>query len=178
MIRLSISQTVIPHMACSLRHALSIKWDWGDRWTYHDAHASCWLGPCADRIRGICATTDLVLNLSGMNPLRPWLTNVPVRVFVDTDPVFTQIRHLTDPVARNLALQHTAFFSYGENMAPPSQFATTPKDGFPWQATRQPIVLDAWSLTPGPEQGKFTTVMQWDSYPALEYDGCRYGMKF
>ena len=44
--------------------------------------------------------------------------------------------------------------------------STIPDDGFLWQATRQPIVLDAWPLTAGPSGGKFTTVMQWDSYPA------------
>lgn len=148
----------------------------GDRWVYYDAHTSSWCGPCADRILDICATTDLLLNLSGMNPLRPWLTEVPARVFVDTDPVFTQIRHLTDHVARKLALQHTTFLSYGENVDL-SQTTTRPTDGLPWQATRQPIILDAWPVTPGPLKGKFTTVMQWDSYPAREYDGCRYGMK-
>jgi hypothetical protein len=82
---------------------------------------------------------------------------------------------LTDPAARLRALQHTAFFSFGENIG--LRHTTVPRDGFPWQATRQPIVLDAWQVTPGPVQGKFTTIMQWDSYPALLYDGRRYGMK-
>lgn len=147
----------------------------GDRWVYYDAHTSRWLGPCADRILDICAWADLLLNLSGVNPLRPWLMEIPVRAFVDTDPVFTQIRHLTDPAALNLAKQHTAFLSFGENVG--QLRSAIPDDGLRWQATRQPIVLDAWPLTPGPVQGKFTTVMQWDSYPMREYNGRRYGMK-
>ena len=32
-------------------------------------------------------------------------------------------------------------------------------------------------MTPGPARGAFTTVMQWDSYPARSYRGRRYGMK-
>lgn len=147
----------------------------GDRWAYHDAHTSRWLGPCAGRILGICATADLLLNLSGVNSLRPWLTEIPVRALVDTDPVFTQIRHLTDPASRNLALQHTAFLTFAENIG--LNRSAIPKDGLPWQATRQPVVLDAWPVMPGRVQGKFTTVMQWDSYPAREYNGRRYGMK-
>jgi hypothetical protein len=110
-----------------------------------------------------------------MNPLRPWLLEAPVRVLVDTDPVFTQIRHLTDAAAAGQARRHTAFFSFGENIA--GGRSAVPDDGLPWRATRQPIVLDAWRVTPGPAEGSFTTVMQWDSYPARVYDGLRYGMK-
>src|SRR5205823_291869 len=72
-------------------------------------------------------------------------------------------------------LQHTGFFSFGENCA--SGDCSTPDDGLHWRPTRQPIVLDAWPVKPGPAHGKFTTVMQWDSYPAIEHNGRRYGMK-
>lgn len=147
----------------------------GDRWAYHDAHTSRWFGPCANHILDVCASADLLLNLAGVNPLRPWLMEIPARVFVDKDPAFTQIRHLTDPVARNLAWKHTAFFSFGENIG--LSRSTIPNDGLPWQATRHPIFLDAWPVTPEPKQGKFTTVMLWDSYPAREHNGRRYGMK-
>jgi len=147
----------------------------GDRWAYFDAHTSRWFGPAAGQILGICATANLLLNLSGINPLRPWLVEIPARAFLDHDPAFTQIQHLTDPSARDLAMQHTAFFSFGENIGLGQ--CTIPADGLPWQPTRQPVALDAWPVMPGPVQGKFTTVMLWDSYPASEYNGRRYGMK-
>lgn len=147
----------------------------GDRWTYYDAHTDTWFGPAGDRILDICTTAELLFNISGVNPLRPWLLEVPHRVFIDTDPVFTQIRHLSDPTARQLAKQHTAFFSFGENIIRES--SKIPRDGFSWQATRQPIVLNAWPVTPGNRVGNFTTVMQWDSYSTREFNGVRYGMK-
>lgn len=143
------------------------------RWAYYDAHTTRWLGPCADLVLQLCASADLVLNLSGVNPLRPWLLQVPARALVDTDPVFTQIRHLTDPAARAEALRHTAFCSFGAH----GGGGAIPDDGLPWQPTRQPIVLRAWPVTPGPAAGRWTTVMQWDSYAAREYGGVRYGMK-
>ncbi|MCU7817017.1 MAG: hypothetical protein KZQ81_17925 [Candidatus Thiodiazotropha sp. (ex Rostrolucina anterorostrata)] len=87
-----------------------------ERWAYYDAHVSRWFGPCADHILDICKTADLLLNLSGVNPLRSWLATIPKRALVDTDPVFTQLRHLTDSTARSLALQHNSFFSFGENI--------------------------------------------------------------
>jgi hypothetical protein len=143
-------------------------------WAYYDAHTSRWLGPCAERIHHVCATADLLFDLGGVNPVRPWVMGIPRRVLVDTDPVFTQIRHLTNPAARQLALQHTAFFSFGENFS--TQYAI-PDDGLPWRRTRQPIVMDAWQVTPGPAHGRFTTIMQWESYPAAEYGDVCYGVK-
>jgi hypothetical protein len=147
----------------------------GERWAYHDAHRSQWLGPMAGRMVETCKTADVVLNISGANPLRPWLEQTPARVFIDTDPVFEQIRQLTVPERRERALQHNVFLSFGENIE--RDDTAIPLDGLPWRATRQPIVLTAWPVTPGPADGKFTTVMQWESYPAREYRGVRYGLK-
>ena len=147
----------------------------GDRWAYYDAHTQRWLGPAAFRAPDLARTADLLLNLSCVNPLRPWFANVAQRALVDTDPVFTQIRHLSDPGAMARAREHTAFLTFGENIGTPS--SSIPADGLPWQPTRQPVVLDAWPVTPGRPGGRFTTVMQWESYPAREHGGVRYGMK-
>jgi hypothetical protein len=147
----------------------------GDSWAYHDAHAARWLGPAAGRARGFCESADLVLNLSGVNPLREWTARAPARALIDTDPAFTQIRHLTEPAARARALEHTAFFTFGENFGRPG--CAIPDDGLPWAPTRQPITLDAWEVTPGPPAGAFTSVLQWDSYAPREHGGRRFGMK-
>src|SRR5262245_57851077 len=45
----------------------------GDLWAFHDAHTGRWLGPAAGRARAFCESADLVLNLSGVNPLRDWV---------------------------------------------------------------------------------------------------------
>jgi hypothetical protein len=147
----------------------------GDRWAYHDAHTGRWLGPAAAQALDFCRGADLLLNISGVNPIRDWFRNVPARALVDTDPVFTQIRHLSEPAAREMAERHTAFFSFGENIGRAG--CSVPDDGFPWQPTRQPVVLRAWPVTQGPPDGRFTTVMQWDSYRSREHGGQLYGMK-
>jgi len=146
-----------------------------DRWAYHDAHRSTWHGPSGARAEVLARSADLVVNLSGINPLRPWLADIPARAFVDTDPGFTQVRHLTEPERFDLASRHTSFHTFAENIGRPA--CTVPDDGLPWKPTRQPIVLDQWPVTPAPAGGPFTTVMQWDSYPARDYAGRRYGLK-
>jgi hypothetical protein len=91
------------------------------------------------------------------------------------DPGFTQARHLADPAALEQAGHHTAFFTLGENIGRVG--CTIPPDGLPWQVTRHPVALDAWPSSPGRRDGSFTTVMQWESYPAREYGGVRFGLK-
>ena len=147
----------------------------GDRWAYFDAQSSRWHGPCASQVPSICSSADVLINVSGANPLRAWLKEVPVRVFVDTDPVFTQILQLTNPINRRLAQQHNAFVTYGENIG--TGRAVIPSDEFTWLSTRQPVVLDAWLVSPAPPKARFTTIGAWDSYKTVEHGGVRYGMK-
>jgi hypothetical protein len=145
------------------------------RWALFDHRQSRWVGPASGSIRQICATADALLNVSAANPLRAPLDEIPVRVFIDTDPLFSQLRIATNPIRRRLALQHNRFFTLGENI--PSGRSTVPCDGIAWQATRQPILIETWPTTPGPVRGPFTTLMAWDSFAAEEHAGVRYGMK-
>jgi len=147
----------------------------GERWAYHDAHTSTWHGPLAGRIPAITKDADLVLNLACANPLRPWLQQIPRRVYLDEDPAFTQIKLMTDDHARQRALQHNVFASFGENI--PRGTAQVPKGGLPWLKARQPVFLPAVPVAPPQPDGRFTTVMQWKSYRTLEYEGVRYGVK-
>jgi hypothetical protein len=144
-------------------------------WAYFDAHTKQWLGPLADSIDQVIENADMLINVSGVTRVRHGLEDIPVRVLIDTDPAFTQITHLTDETARETARQHTAFFTFGENIGKAN--CSIPDDGIPWQPTRQPIVIDAWPVSKAPADGAFTTVMQWESYPAREFRGQRYGMK-
>jgi len=147
----------------------------GDNWAYWDAHTARWLGAGAARALEACAHADLVLNLSGINPLRAWTAAIPHRAFIDTDPVFTQIRHLTDAAARELARGHTVFFTYGEHFGRPG--CLIPDDGFPWRPTRQPIVLEHWPVRPVPAGAPFATIMLWNSYDVRRHGGREFGMK-
>jgi hypothetical protein len=147
-----------------------------DRWAYYDAPNKEWRGSRASDARSLCETADLVLNVSGVNPLRDWLAKIPARAIIDTDPGITQIRNLADPLNRARCAAHTAFFSFGENIGNP--FCSVPADGFSWRATRQPVSLDAWFGAPGQCEGKYTTVMQWDSFSEpYEFGELRFAMK-
>jgi hypothetical protein len=147
----------------------------GRRWAYHDAHARRWHGRAAGRIRSVCADADVVLNLAGVNPLRPWVEGAAHRVLVDKDPVFTQISNAGDAAAAARTAEHTAFFTFAANVGRAG--TGMPDDGVAWQPTRHPIWLEGWPSMPRPRNAAFTTVMQWESYPAVVHDGVRYGTK-
>ncbi len=150
-----------------------------DRWGYFDAHLKQWHGPAGGKALELATTTDVIINLSGINPLRGVWSQVPLRVYVDTDPVFTQVRHLTDPWFKARTDQHNRFFSFGVNLKQPG--CSVPDDGYAWVPTRQPVCTDLWPVTPPVDidqhQPSFTTVMQWDSYAKREYQGIHFGMK-
>ena len=148
----------------------------GDRWAYYDAHTGEWRGSRASDARVLCRDADLVLHVFGFNPLRDWFERVPARAVVDLDPGFTQVRNLTDAAFRRRTELHTAFFTIGENFGNPE--CSIPDDGFPWQPTRQPTALSVWPYSVGPRAGRYTSVMQWQTWrSAWEYDGLRLGNK-
>ena len=151
------------------------KYDIADRWCYYDQHLGKWHGLSEKQLKDFCDSADILLNLSGVNPITEYLNKIPIRAFVDTDPLFTQIRHLTDKNALQLGRRHNAFFSFGENFGLPH--CSIPDDGFNWKPTRQPVITELWKCKPGDAASRWTTVMQWDSYKSLEYAGKNYGMK-
>jgi hypothetical protein len=152
------------------------KHDLKDKWAYFDYHNNQWHGKSKQQLELLVNEADIFINLSGKDPLREHFQNIPIRVFIDTDPAFTQIRHLTEPTAMDIAKKHNRFFSFGENFGKAG--CQIPDDGFKWLPTRQPVMMNAWKNTSSLNgKEKWTTVMQWDSYKTREFDGKKFGMK-
>lgn len=144
-------------------------------WAYFDANTNNWFGLQKEKVLSFTRSADLVLNISGINPARDWWINIPARILIDTDPGFTQIKHLCDQEALKLAQLHNSFFSFGENVG--NKNCLVPADGFKWQATRQPLFMKAWKQEISPGNKGWTTVMQWDSYKDRKYNHLTFGMK-
>jgi hypothetical protein len=148
----------------------------GERWAYYDAHTTRWRGPQADGAPALCRTADLVINISGYNSIRDWLKSIPARALIDLDPGFMQVRNLTNPAFRRHSADHTAFFTIGKHIGKP--FCRIPDDGFPWQPILQPVPLAEWPHVPAPCEGRYTTIMAWESSTRpLEYGDLRLEMK-
>jgi len=146
----------------------------GDRWAYRFPIKPRWFGLSDSKRREVLRTADLLINVSGTLKRPLDYRGIPRLAYVDSDPVFTQVK-LALPrgqlkFQRRVAA-HDVHFSFGECLA-----ATDLASQYEWQPTRQPIVLSEWAGAgaPGPS---YTTIMNWTSYKPLRYQGRDYGQK-
>ncbi|HXI84231.1 MAG TPA: glycosyltransferase family 1 protein [Verrucomicrobiae bacterium] len=147
-----------------------------DRWIYRSAPDASYHGQTEAAAKEICATADLYLNVSGCGWLRPEYLSIPCKVFLDSDPMFTQVALVLgkqDVIDRIRA--HNKHFTFAENIG--ATDCRIPTTGFDWIPTRQPIVLGWWELPAEPPRDVFTTVMNWVSYKSCEYSGETWGQK-
>jgi hypothetical protein len=133
----------------------------GARWAYWDAINDVWHGLDRDAVRRLYRECDALINLCGAARLRDEHMAAPVRIMVDTDPVYEQIKYAAaDAAARAYLDAHTHFFSYGENIGGPGWIV--PLLDIPWRGTRPPVVLAEWPAQAG-APAAFTTIATWEN---------------
>jgi len=137
------------------------------RWSFRSPRGE-YFGLAEHEIERVCNEADLFINVSGCCWLRDRYHGCSKKVYIDTDPLYTQykleaVRQGTATTDQSysvdLILQHDSFFTYAENIGHPS--CNIPSCGVTWHKTRQPIVLKNWPFTFTPRATAFTTVMSW-----------------
>jgi hypothetical protein len=144
----------------------------GERWAYRHAPESRWHGLSDERRRSVLGSADLLINVSGSLEHPERYRSVRRLVYVDTDPVVTQLKLAAG--RRSFCRRvdtHDVHFSFGERL----DRAALPT-GHRWRPTRQPILLSEWQPLPA-RRDAFTTVMSWTSYAPLRHGGRSYGQK-
>ena len=143
-----------------------------DKWAYRFPWQSQWFGlPDAKRAE-VIQSADLLINISGVLERPEEYRQVHRLVYIDSDPVFTQVKLARGQIDfRKLIDMHDVLFSFGECFSP-----AVPDTGHCWHPTRQPVVLSEWHPKE-PHRDVFTTVMNWTSYNPIVYNGQTYGQK-
>jgi hypothetical protein len=141
----------------------------GDRWSFVNYDGS-YHGASQERVRAFCAEADLFINISGGSWFwRDEYQRIPRKVFIDSDPVFTQLA-----IAKAEGWYVDFFrgfdrlFTFGANIGTPA--SDVPTGEFTWHKTWQPVVIDAWR-TAVPPGDRFTTVMTWKIESFADVDG-------
>jgi hypothetical protein len=135
------------------------------------------IGMSYEEVVDAAGQAELLLNLSGI--LRdPEITGpIPMRLYVDLDPGFTQL--WSEVEGLDLGLEgHTHFATVGPALGEPE--CTVPTCGRSWIPTLPPVVLSQWPVAEsgtGPEARTFTTVANWRAYGSIRYGGVFYGQK-
>jgi hypothetical protein len=133
------------------------------RWAYRSAaQGGRVLGPAGPDLAALFGRAVALVNLTGATVLAEEHLRVPVRVYLETDPVTPQIEVAQGRAFTiDLLAAHTHHFTFAENLgAADCAVPTTP---FAYRPTRQPIVLDWWQVGRRelPRARRWTTVSSW-----------------
>lgn len=152
-----------------IHHALE-PFGLGDRWSFVNFNGD-YHGMPSEAVRAFCADADLFVNLSGGSWFwRDEYLNIPRKVFIDSDPVFTQLA-----IAKAEGWYVDFFrtfdhlFTFGANIGTP--VCDVPDGGFTWHKTWQPITIQDWFTGAPPARDRFTTVMTWKIESFTDVDG-------
>jgi hypothetical protein len=133
----------------------------GERWAFRGAYPGgrCF-GMTEDRLLRLYREADAFLNITGAQEIRPEHLECRRRIYVETDPVVSQIRVAAgDEDMIGVLDMHDTHFSFGENLG--ATDCGVPVGRFRWLPTRQPIVLDLWAQDPGTPGRGYTTIASW-----------------
>ncbi len=145
-------------------------------WCFVDANG-VYHGLPKDQMATICRTADVLVGLWTVTWLEEF-ADCRRRIFIDTDPGFTQFGMSPD-VRASLAFASPVDFhehySYGVRIGKPD--CPIPTHGIYWRPLRPPVALDLLPVQFTPHAPCFTTVMSWSPRKPIVYDGVEYGQK-
>ncbi len=135
----------------------------GDRWGYWDpVKEGSWAGVGRERMMALYGEADALINLCGSTKLRDEHMACPVRILIDTDPGYEQIKIAQeDAYSTEFVDAHTHLFTYGQNIGSPD--CLIPAGTRPWKPTRPPVDLALWPYDGRPAPAAFTSVATWQN---------------
>lgn len=140
---------------------LMASYEFADRWAYCAEPGHRVFGLSPQQLNQVLDRADLLVNLTGSTILREEHLRIPVRIYVDTDPVGGQVKVAQgDQQLISILSAHTHHFSFGENLGAPD--CPVPIVCFEYQPTRQPVILDWWRPEATRNHAdRFSTIANW-----------------
>jgi len=129
------------------------------RWAFRGIDGRCH-GMSETQLAQLYEDADACLNVTGAHELRDEHLSIPRRIYVETDPVATQVLAAAghEKTIAQLSAHHV-LFSYGENIGAPD--CLLPASRFAWLPARQPVVFDLWRQDDAIGGEAYTTVATW-----------------
>jgi hypothetical protein len=145
------------------------------RWAYRlaDREGACW-GLSATQIAELYRSCDALINLEGGTDLRDEHLAAPLRIYLETDPVISQLQLANgDEHTRTAFALHHTIATYGENYG--AADCGVPLDGLRYTKTRQAVDLSFWPVRFEPAARFFTTIGNYrQSGNDIGYNGATY----
>jgi hypothetical protein len=156
------------------------RFDLGERWCYVDV-GGAYHGMSRPDIEAVFADADVFVD---MGTHGAWLEEAHrsgLRVLVDGEPGFTQMKR-ANALTRGQPLPvYDLYYTTGQDIGTPA--STAPSAGERWRHIFHPVVSELFAglvpeaSAPFSESMPFTTVMNWQSYEPVTYEGTVYDHK-
>jgi hypothetical protein len=117
-----------------------------DRWIFRPPGKTnhCLGATNSNGLKSLYKEADVVINLSGAQEWRPDHEAIQFLVYIDTDPVATQVAVANGkPSAIQMLDRYDYLFTYGENFG--ASDCLVPIKRYDWHSTRPPVCLDWWT---------------------------------
>ncbi len=132
------------------------------------------VGLAYEELQRAARSAEVLINISGMLTDEELTGDIPRRVYLDLDPAFNQLWHVSR-VREIPLLCHTHFVTIGLGVGRPD--CPVPTCEIPWITSLQPVVLSSWPVAHRMTHDALTTVGHWRSYGSIEHAGRLYGQK-
>jgi hypothetical protein len=147
--------------------------DFDGRWALIPPLGGEPIGMSEAQLRTVARRAEVLLSIAGMLSHKEVLDRVPVRAYVDLDPVFAQLWHAQGEDMRFEG--HTHFVTLADSIGRDGD--SIPTCGREWMPTLPPVVLDEWPVASRLDREAITTVGHFRSYGSVHHDGVHYGQK-
>jgi hypothetical protein len=153
----------------------------GDRWCFVD-YAGTYHGMPREAIESVLATADVFVDMGTHGAWLPEASGASLRVLVDGEPGFTQMKMARAAAAGETLASYDRYYTTGQNIG--TDASSAPDADRAWGHVFHPVVVDLFDglakrdgARPRSDTLPFTTVMNWQSYEPIEFQGEIYGHK-
>lgn len=143
-----------------------------DQWCYVDYYGN-YHGMPRERIEATFREADLYLDLGSHGSWKEEAALSAVRALVDGEPGYTQIR--MESGVLNTLDDYDYFFSNGTEIG--QQHCPVPTCDKKWIGAFNPVDTEVYSVAPPPNNGAYSTVMNWKAHASFTWQGRSYGQK-
>lgn len=141
------------------------------KWCFVDS-AGGYRGLTRNEIESVFKTADLFVDMGTHGAWLPEAQECGLSVLVDGDPGQTQ---LTASLEGTRLPEYDHYYTVGRNLG--TSRCPVPTLGRQWRPIYDPVVVGLFPCVQNKANASFTTMMVWQSYAPVEFEGVKYGMK-
>lgn len=145
-----------------------------NNWCFADISGQ-YHGLSKESIEDLFKTADLFIDMGTHGNWLVEAEDTNLRVLIDGEPGFTQMKMETILAFNKPLPEYDHYYTVGNNIG--TSECPIPTVGKTWHHLFHPVVSELFTPTIPKENAPFTTIMNWQSYEPVEYDGKVYGHK-